>query len=44
MGNSSLKDMLEMAKVFRMPEDRVFRYIYLPHIWGFIKKKIFRMG
>jgi ABC-type sugar transport system permease subunit len=26
------KDLLEMAKVFRMPKDNVFKYIYWPKL------------
>ena len=39
MSNNRLKLLLEMAKVYRMPKDRVIRYIYLPEIFGFLGRK-----
>ena len=36
------KSLLEMAKVYRMPTDRVIKYIYIPEIVAFIKSKFSR--
>lgn len=33
------KNLLEMAKVYRMPTDRVIKYIYIPEIISFFKGK-----
>ena len=31
--------LLEMAKVYRMPTERIIKYIYIPEIISFIKGK-----
>ena len=32
-----LKQLLEMAKVYRIPKSRVIRYIYIPELISFLK-------
>ena len=32
-----LKQLLEMAKVYRIPKSRVIRYIYIPELLSFLK-------
>ena len=34
------RKLLEMAKVYRMPADSVIRYIYIPEIISFFRKKL----
>jgi ABC-type nitrate/sulfonate/bicarbonate transport system permease component len=33
------KELLDMAKVYRMPTDRIIRYIYIPALLGKFRKK-----
>ncbi|WP_256372403.1 hypothetical protein [Butyrivibrio sp. X503] len=35
--SAKLKQLLEMAKVYRIPKSRVIRYIYLPELLSFLK-------
>lgn len=34
-----MKELLELAKVYRMPAGNVIRYIYIPYILGLITGK-----
>ncbi|WP_292215355.1 hypothetical protein [Butyrivibrio sp.] len=35
--SNRLKELLEMASVYRMPKSRVIRYIYIPEIISMLK-------
>ncbi len=37
--NKKFVQLLEMAKVYRMPKDRVIRYIYIPELLSFFKRR-----
>ncbi|WP_255367805.1 hypothetical protein [Butyrivibrio sp. YAB3001] len=35
-----MKELLEMAKVYRMPTGNIIRYIYIPYIFDSIEKAL----
>lgn len=36
--SAKLKQLLEMAKVYRIPKSRVIRYIYIPELLSFLRR------
>ncbi|WP_292146204.1 hypothetical protein [Butyrivibrio sp.] len=38
--DSRFKQLLEMAKVYRMPGDRVIRYIYIPEFFNLFRRNV----
>jgi ABC-type nitrate/sulfonate/bicarbonate transport system permease component len=39
MNSSRMNQLLEMARVYRMPKSRVIRYIYIPELLSFFRRK-----